>query len=124
MALPFLIERDPQRIRRSLDIHAEVLAYLEAVEKVSAKERLAGLYREGEIEYPDRPPILDDYDRFERYGWPDPGTWKDQVVHFFLDMEAVRHSKEVWQYHRVVSEQKGQFVRLPEMPEIIPPQSL
>lgn len=120
MALPFLIAQDPGRLRRSLDIHTEVLAYLEAVEKASEKEKLAGLYRKGEIVYPDRPPILDDYDRFERYGWPDPGTWKDQVVNFFEDMEAVRHAKEVWQYRHMLAEQKQQFVRLPEMPEQIP----
>ena len=123
MAFPFLVVQNPARIQRSLDIHTELLDYLDAAEKASQKEEMAGLYREPVV-YPDRPPILEDYDRFERYGWPDPGTWKDQVVNFFEDMEAVRIAKEVWQYRHMRQDRQQRFVNLPPMPEQVPLESL
>jgi len=85
---------------------------------------MAGLYRPDEIVYPDRPPILDDYDRFEHYGWPDPGTWKDQVLNYFEDMDAVRLAKAVHQYRRMAKDKASQFVTLAPMPETRPLETL
>lgn len=42
---------------------------------------------------PPVPPCLEELDRYDKFGFPNPGTWLDQPVDWFADVEAAKRGK-------------------------------
>jgi hypothetical protein len=71
--------------------------YLQAIEKIYPLLQMAtsglGL---GKIkaDVPEVPLLLEELERVERWGLPNPGTWLDQPTEYMADLEAARLGRD------------------------------
>ena len=88
VAVPFLGESSRYAKTVKGETEKEVHAYYEAIKSAQPYLDNGVPLEKLKIKLPSRPNILDWLDRVERWGFPNPGTFLDQPVLFFAQIEG------------------------------------
>jgi len=97
LAVPFLAkEHQVRREIRSRKIEQECYGYYAAIDKLRPILENIHLLPPGAKlpDLPEKPSSLEQWERVERWGFPNPGTWLDQPAEYMEDVEAARRGKE------------------------------